>query len=307
MIKQELKKFKTNLRLNGFIYALKSFYKNKDYKYYSNLKNKYYEEELKEWYYNHTHDVIDFNDPKGFNQKIQYLKLNDATKMKTLLTDKYENREWIKNNIGEEYLVPLLGVYDKFEDIKFDKLPKQFVIKCNHGSGYNYIVKDKNKLDKKDLEEKINNWMSQNFAFVSGFELQYNGIKPKIICEEYLGNNLIDLQAWCTKGEILFFSYIHSPHGENKKVTFDEKWNKLDFYTSLPIYKGKVEKPKELNKIIKIAKRISRKFKFVRVDFYITNKNKILISEFTFTPATGCCGWYPLNANKIIGDKIKIK
>lgn len=141
---------------------------------------------------------------------------------------------------------------------------------------------------------------------ICSFEMQYEFIKPKILCEEYLGDNLIDLQAWCSNGIILFFSYIHSPHGKNKKATFDENWDKLDFYTSKPIYEGKVEKPKELLAIKKIAKKVSKNNKFVRVDFYITNDNRVLISEFTFTPASGVISWYPKEINKVLGDKINL-
>ena len=302
----DCKIFRRNKKLNGLFYAIRSYKKVKDYNYFKNLNKRHYKKELKEWYFKNTNEVLDLKNPQNFNQKIQYLKMYDCTKMKTLLTDKYENREWIKKHIGEEYLVNLLGVYDNFSDIDFDKLPNQFVIKCNHGSRFNYIVKDKSKLDIKDLETKVNKWMNTNFAYNSSFEMQYELIKPKILCEEYLGDNLIDLQAWCSYGDILFFSYIHSPHGENKKATFDEKWNKLDFYTSKPIYEGEVKKPKDLLAMRKIAKKVSKKFKFVRVDFYITKDNKLLISEFTFTPASGAISWYPAKMNKIIGDKIDL-
>lgn len=299
-------KFKVNKKLNGLIYAIKSDGKVKNYDYYSKLNKKEYKKEIKEWYYDRMHDYLDLKNPKNFNQKIQYLKLNDCSEIKTKLTDKYKCRSWIEENIGKEYLVPLIGAWDNFADIDFDKLPNQFVIKCNHGSGFNYVVTDKSKLDINDLKEKIIKWMNIKFTFIAGFEIQYSSIKPKIICEEYLGDNLIDIQFWCAKGKVLFISYIHSPHGENTKATFDEDWNRLDFYTSQPIYEGKVTKPKKLKEMIKIAKNISKEFKFIRVDFYITNKEEILISELTFTPASGCCGWYPADANEKIGNMIDV-
>lgn len=301
---KDRERFKTNRKLNGLFYALSSDGKEKDITYYENLNPKRYKKELKEWYFNNKHEVLNYKKPANFNQKIQWLKMYDCTEIKTKLSDKYENRAWIKENVGEEYLVPLLGVWDNFDDINFDELPNQFVIKCNHGSGFNYIVKDKSLIDYDELRKMVNSWKNTNFAFFAGLELQYKNIKPRIICEEFLGDNLIDIQAWCTNGEVLFISYIYSPHGENKKVTFDENWNKLDFYTSLPIYDGEVKKPSQLKEIVNIAKKVSRNFKFVRVDFYITSENNILISEFTFTPATGTVNWVPESANKIIGDKI---
>ena len=99
-------------------------------------------------------------------------------------------REWIKEKIGEEYLIPLIGIYDKFEDIDVDKLPNQFVIKCNHGCAYNIIVKDKSTLDLADVKEKLDRWMKDNFAFHS-LELHYMNIPPKIIIEEYVTNGIL--------------------------------------------------------------------------------------------------------------------
>lgn len=288
----------------------------KTYRYMSDVKKTYnmkkslklnparYEERLKKWYFRLTGDKLDLNNPKNFNEKIQWLKLNDNLKIKSLLTDKFLVKDWIEDEIGKEYVVKLLGVYDKFENICFDEMPDKFVIKCNHGSGYNWIcdnIKDFNSIGK-----VITKKLKVNFAFNDGFELQYKNIEPKIIIEEYLGDNLIDCQFWCSNGEILFISYIKSPHGENKKVSFNEKWEKLDFVSSLPVLYEEVEKPKKLKEMISIAKKVSKKFKFVRVDFYVLEDGSIKISEFTFTPASGIVHWYPKEANYELGNKIKL-
>ena len=102
---------------------------------------------LKDWYFEKTGETLNLDNPRTFNEKIQWLKLYDSTPIKTLLADKYAVRGWIKEKIGAKYLVPLLGVWDSFDDINFNTLPERFVLKCNHGSGYNIIVKDKSKLD----------------------------------------------------------------------------------------------------------------------------------------------------------------
>lgn len=244
--------------------------------------------------------------PKNFNQKIQWLKLNDTTELKTLLADKYLMRSWVEQYIGEKYLVPLLGVWDNFEEINFEKLPDKFVLKCNHGSGFNHIELNKDKIDKKEVKKKFDEWTSLNFAFMNGFELQYKNIKPKIICEEYLEENLTDCQVWCANGKILFIAYIKDPHGDNRKITFNENWKKLDFVTSKPIMEQEVEKPIMLEEIKEVANKISKSFKFVRVDFYITQHNQLKLSEITFTPASGVVRWYPESANYRFEEVFKI-
>ena len=135
------------------------------YNFYKNLTPDKYEKELKLWYYRKTGRELDLNNTETFNEKIQWLKLYDSTPLKTKLADKYLVREWIKEKIGEKYLIPLLGVWDKFDDIDFEKLPNQFVLKANHGSGWNIIVKDKTKLDKKMAKKKFDEWLDRNYAF----------------------------------------------------------------------------------------------------------------------------------------------
>ena len=131
-----------------------------------------YRRALIRWYYKKTGEWLDLDNPKTWNEKMQWLKLYDNTPIKTQLADKLLVRDWIKEQIGEKYLVPLLGVYDKFDDIDFSKLPDCFIIKCNHGSGWNIIVKDKNKMDIADTKKRINQWMSQTYG-KDKFEFQY--------------------------------------------------------------------------------------------------------------------------------------
>ena len=224
----------------------------------------------------------------------------------TALVDKYLMRDKVKKEYGNKYLPLLIGVWNKFNEINYADLPNSFVLKCNHGSGWNEIVKDKSKWNMIEAKKKFNYWLKLNYAYLNGFEMQYKNIKPKIICEEYLGDNIIDCQVYCSKGDILFISYIESPHGVNEKKSFDENWNELDFITSEPRLEGNIKKPKNLNEIIKISKDISKDYKFIRVDFYILEDGTIKISEFTFTPASGLLRWNPPNINAEMKDKIKL-
>ena len=154
----------------------------------SNLlqNNDAYETKLKLWWMKIMKNPLNLDNPKTFNEKIQWLKLYDSTPIKTLLSDKYKVRDYIAKKIGKEYLNTLYEVYDNFEDINFNELPNKFVIKCNHGSEYNIIVRDKFELNLKVVKEKLDKWMNENCALTYGLELHYRDIKPKIIIEKWM-------------------------------------------------------------------------------------------------------------------------
>jgi len=276
----------------------------KDYKYYSNLLPEKYEEELKLWYENTTGEELNLEAPKTFNEKIQWLKLFDSTPLKTKLADKYLVREWVKEKLGEEYLIPMVGVWDSFDEIDFDKMPDQFALKANHGSGWNLIVKDKTQFDKNTAKKKFDIWMGKNFAFAYGLELHYMNIPPRIIAEEYHPCQY-EYQFWCFNGKPVFISAIHEPHGQNAKATYDPDWNEMDFVTSLPKLEGTLPRPVMLEEMTRIANIIAAEFAFVRVDFLYDEKN-LFVGEITFTPAGGLCKWTPKEYDRILGDKLSL-
>lgn len=244
---------------------------------------------LKRWYKINTGKTLDLKHPKTFNEKIQWLKLYDSTPLKTKLADKYLVRNWVKEKIGEEYLIPLLGVWKKFDDIDFDKLPNQFVLKTNHGSGMNIIVKDKSKFDKKDAKQKFDKWLKINYAFKFGFELHYKNIKPLIIAEKYLENingETKDYKFLCFDGEPKCIWVDSDRYSEHKRNVFDLNWNeqKITFHN---YEQAKfIEKPVNLEKMTELSKILSEGFKHVRVDFYEVN-NKVYFGEVTFTSSSG--------------------
>ncbi len=269
-----------------------------------------YKQQLQNWYSRVTGKYLNLDNPRTFNEKIQWLKLYDSTPLKTRLADKYLVRDWVKEKIGEQYLIPLLGVYDKFEDIDFAKLPNKFVIKCNHGSGYNIIVKDKTKLDLKDTKEKLDKWMSENFAFKAGFELHYRDIKPKIIIEEYKENrgsqNLYDYKFWCFNGEVKYMQFRDDFSANLKMVFYDLNWKKQPFYYDHPLYDKELEKPDNFQEMIDIAKRLSQGFAVVCVDLYRLNDGTIYFGEMTFTRSSGIAHWNDEKYNKMLGNMIKL-
>ena len=275
-----------------------------DYNFLRCLPPERYPEILKRWFKEKTKQDLNLDNPKTFNEKTQWLKLYDNTDLKTRLADKYLVRDWIKEKIGDEYLIPLLGVWDNFDDIDFDHLPKSFVLKTNHGCGFNIIVKDKSKFDVADAKKKINKWLKTNFALCNGLELQYGDIKPKIIAETYLENgndDLYDYKVFCFNGKPNCVMYLSERRIGLKMAFYDLKWNKLPFVYSYPMNKENIQKPEKLDLMIQLAEKLARDFAFVRVDFYVLNDGSIKFGEMTFSSASGHCTWNPQTQNDKFG------
>lgn len=267
------------------------------------------EECLKDWYFERMKEPLNLFEPKTYNEKIQWMKLYDSTPIKTKLADKYQVREYVKDKIGEEYLIPLLGVWDKFEDIDFDKLPQQFVLKCNHGCGCNIIVKDKQNFDKEKASKQINEWMNINYAYL-GFELHYSDIPRKIIAEEFIQNaenELYDYKVWCFNGKAHYIQFLSERNTDGLKMAFyDREWNKQRFLYSVPMDKKVNKKPEKLELLLELAEKLSAGFNHVRVDFYITNDGRIYFGEMTFTSCNGTARWEPKEADLMLGNLIEL-
>lgn len=296
--------------INNLFFFIYSF-QNKNfsfYDYFSKLSKKDYVKGLKLWYSNQTKKVLNLDNPKTYTEKIQWIKLYDIDYLKTNLTDKYLVREWVKKKIGEKYLIPLLGVWDQFKNIDFNKLPNKFVLKCNHGCNMNIIVLDKNKFNINEAEKKINHWMKINYAFFYGLELQYKNINRKIIAEEYIendNNNINDYKIWCFDGKVDTIMVISERNKKKKYAFYDKNWNLLPFYYS-NFQEKKFDRPKNLNELIKISEILSKGFKHVRTDFYILNNGTIKFGEMTFTPNSGIVNFLKEEYNEYFGNKIKI-
>ncbi len=243
-------------------------------------------------------DTLDLDHPQSFNEKIQWIKLHDVTPLMTKLADKYLVREWISEKIGDQYLIPLLGVWDSFEDIPFDDLPDQFVLKCNHGSGMNLVVKDKSKVDISASRTQFDQWMAMNFAFKGlGLELQYKDIPRKIIAEEYIEQmdaDLLDYKIHCFSGEPRIVQVIGSRdyvHHTAKEAFFDLEWNPVNLmYHTYDKYETLPEKPANLDELLRLSGILSKDFRYVRVDWYDISGD-IKFGEMTFTPASGYGKW----------------
>lgn len=280
---------------------------NKEYTYYKNLPPEKYRNELELWYNAATGKNLNLDNPLTYNEKIQWLKLYDSTPIKTQLADKYLVRNWIKGKIGEEYLVPLLGVWSNFDEIDFNKLPDQFVLKANHGSGWNIIVKDKKKFNKLNAKRKFDLWLKKNYAFQSGLELHYLNIQPKIIAEKYLDeiDRVYDYKFMCFNGEVKFLWVDSDRYKNHKRTLFNTKWEKLKIEYGVGIADYEIAKPKNFDKMLYFSELLSKGFAFVRVDFYEIN-NKLYFGEMTFTSGSGITEPKPYKYTYVWGDMLKL-
>ncbi len=237
-----------------------------------------YSEELKEWYFSRTGNRLNLDNPKTYNEKIQWFKLYGVTPQIRDLCDKYRVRSYVASKIGEEYLVPLIGKWKYPEEIDFSVLPEKFVIKANHGCKYNYIVTDKSKVDIEDFCHKANKWLQQDYAFYSGFEMQYHGIDRCLIGEAYLENQageLYDYKVWCFNGRAEFIEVIK---GRGEKLTidfYDREWRLQSFTHGYPNNDIPCPCPDNLDEMIAKAEVLAADFPHVRVDFYRCNDGKL--------------------------------
>lgn len=277
-----------------------------------NMPEEKYPQYLKEWFVRVTGKILNLENPQTFNEKIQWLKLYDSTPLKTKLADKYLVREYVKEKIGEEYLIPLLGVWQNPDDINFDELPEKFVLKTNHGSGWNIIVKDKSKINVEQAKSQLNEWLHTNYAFCCGLELHYKNIKPLIIAEEYIetnNNDLEDFKFLCFNGQVKYIWVDKNRYTEHKRNIYNIDWILSDKQISENhVYENfaNCPKPFNLNKMIEFAKILSKGFSFVRVDFYENNK-KMYFGELTFTSASGTHIFTPESFNNELGNLVDLK
>lgn len=236
---------------------------------------------------------LNLQSPKTFNEKLQWLKLHDRNPLYTVMVDKYKVRDYIKNKIGTEYLVPLLGVWDNVEDIDFDKLPNQFVLKCNHNSGLGMcICKDKSKLTKRKIKAIGKNLMiglHQDY-YLTGREWPYKNVSRKIICEKFLqdeSGQLRDYKFYCFNG-IPKIMMINSDRGigKTKADYFDMNYNWLDLKWGYEHASVKPSKPNNFEKMKDLATILSQNITELRVDFYEV-KDRIYFGELTFFGGSG--------------------
>lgn len=271
------------------------------------IPNKFY---LRLIYFLKFKKCLNLNKPKSFNEKLQYLKLKQKGEQFSKLSDKYKVREYVKKKIGGDVLIKILWIGKKPNNIPFETLPKKFVIKINDSSGQNIIVHDKNKINKKDIIKKLNEWMKQEY-WKRSRELNYKGIDKKIIIEEFLEDKKtiipMDYKFFVFNGKAKYIQIDVDRFKKHTRCIYDINWNKQKFGIEYEFFEGDIKKPKNLKKMIHYAEKLADKFSFIRIDFYEVNQ-KVYFGEMTFYPGGGLEKFFP-NHKKLnlkFGEKIKL-
>lgn len=261
-------------------------------------------------YFRHFKKFIDFDNPKTFNEKIQWLKLNYRKEEYTNLVDKYRVKQYITKLIGEEYVIPTLGVWKNVDDIDFKSLPEKFVLKCNNDSGGIVICKNKKDFDevkaKSFLKERL-----KNNGYWYGREWPYKNVKPCIIAEKYMedsiSKDLKDYKFFCFNGSMEFFDIDIDRFIEHRSNYYDRNGNFLPFGKTYcpPDYTKKIEMPKNLGKMIELAETISHNTVLSRIDFYEID-GQVYFGEITFYPGSGFSPFTDEKWDYKLGDMIDL-
>lgn len=257
------------------------------------------------------HRELDLDDPQTFNEKLQWLKLYDRDSRYTQYVDKYLVREYVKEMIGEEYLIPLLGVWNAADDIDFDKLPDQFVLKCNHNSGLGmYICKNKKIMDYTKVISELKKGLKQDY-YLTAREWPYKNVPRKIIAEKYIvdesGYELKDYKFYCFNGKVKLVM-INSDRMTDKKTKanyFDENYQPLDFEWGYENADVIPEKPEKFELMKSLAEKLAANIPHVRVDFYQTPEG-VYFGEMTFFDGSGFDEIKPIEWDYKIGSWIEL-
>lgn len=318
------------MRLRKLLLAVNKYVISSDFRFEMNARMGWYDnmpddKYLKRRFKASIGATLNLENPQTFNEKLQWLKLYSRKPEYTMMVDKYAVKKYVADMIGEQYIIPTLGVWNNFDDINFNKLPNQFVLKCTHDSGGLIIVPDKSKLDKRSAKKKIEKCLKRNY-FYSGREWPYKNVPRKIICEKYmvdsanLEDGINDCELMCFNGQVRCSSGTKDGfNGEGLKVTrikdykfycfngevkavminsdrnsneptkadyFDKEYNWLDFTWGYTHAAEKPAKPVNFEKMVQIAEKLSAGMPHVRIDLYNCS-GKIYFGEITFFDGSG--------------------
>lgn len=259
-------------------------------------------------YWARTGKRLDLKNPRTFNEKLQWLKLYDRKPEYVKMVDKYQAKNYIAAKIGQKYIIPTLGVWDRFEDIDFDALPDQFVLKCTHDSGGLVIVRDKVKLDKVEAKARIDASLKQNY-YLHGREWPYKDVPRRIIAEKYMEDTvddaLTDYKFFCFHG-VPKIMYISKDRGNDPRTDFfDMEFRHLPIKVRDPNAEVTPRKPEQFEEMRQLAEQLSSGIPHLRVDFYLVNGN-IYVGELTFFHTSGLTQIQPAEWNMRMGSWIQL-
>ena len=278
-----------------------------DFKIKKEVTDAEYCDALEKWYEDNTGEVLKLEKPQTINEKIQWLKLYDSNKLKMQLSDKIAARSYIAETIGDEYLIPVAGIWEKPEDIDFNALPSQFVLKCNNSKYSGIKVKNINVVNRKSLYKKVVKWLSEDYSGNTP-ECQYKGITPKVIVEEYIEDSRGDINEFkvlCFNGEPKYV-YVdkHTQKAKTRDI-YDLDWELQPFTCE---YKNSgiiTPPPANMHRMFEVARKLSKNFYLVRVDFYNADQ-KLYINGLNFAPNNGIAKFSPSDYSLVMGKMLTI-
>ena len=255
---------------------------------------------------------LNMKNPTTFNEKIQWMKFNYRFPLQSVVSDKLLVRDYVKEKIGKEYLIPLLGKWKKFDEIDFDMIPDQFVLKCNHDSGGLVVCRDKSALDYKKAKNKIEKSLESNF-YTIGREYQYRNIKPMILCEKFISENgkvPMDYKIYCFNGKpdvmLVCRNRFSNDSHKAEYLFYDQNWKFLPWLKGDEKKKDpKLPRPENLDEMLEVAKKLSEDFIYARIDLYNVD-GKIYFGEITLSPNSGFYSGLTEETDRILGEKIHI-
>lgn len=253
--------------------------------------------------------TLNLDNPQTFNEKLQWLKLNDHNTKYPTFVDKYAVKSFIADQIGKEHVIPTIGVWDEVNQIDFEELPNRFVLKCVHGSGCNIICTDKQSLDIQKTREKLESWMHQSWYWL-GREWPYKAIKPRVIAEQFLEDGtgqLMDYKFFCFNGIVKCFKIDFDRSTAHKANYYTPEGDLLEFGEMIcpPDHERKIAIPVSLSNMISIAETLSEGIPFVRVDLYDV-KGQIYFGELTLYPAAGLGPFTDIKWDYKLGEWIQL-
>lgn len=270
---------------------------------------------LKRFYHAHMHKELDWNTLRTFNEKLQWLKIHDRKPEYTRMVDKATAKKYVAEKLGGEYIIPTYGVWERFEDIDFDKLPNQFVLKCTHGSGDLIICRDKTQIDMADAKKRMTRYLKRNF-YELGREWPYKNVVPRILAEQYMydhendKDNLTDYKIFCFDGKPHYVMTVRDrSKGKGKALHrwYDLDWNLQDLDLDYRDEEKVPElRPEQMDRMLEIAEILSAGTKHMRVDLYLIN-GQIYFGEMTFYHMSGCERFEPESWDLKLGECLKIE
>lgn len=252
---------------------------------------------------------MNWQNPRTFNEKLQWMKIYGTGSDLSRYADKYFVREYVEQKVGCRYLIPMFGVYNSVDEIPFDQLPNEFVLKATHGSGWNFICTNKNELNIPKVKKQLNTWLKQNF-YRYGRETVYKRISPRIIGEVLLNNGnpynaIPDYKLFCFQGKAHFIQYDANRFTDHRRNFYSVDWQLLPFQLIYPPLSEVVQPPKHLEEMIDVAETLASDFPFVRIDLYEVN-DQIFFGEMTFYPESGFGFFRPKEWDAILGSHISL-